>query len=200
MRMLFPSLFYLLVFDHVARHRYAYSLVFASDMYATVFKKAPLDPKLGKLYRDKILLVAGSRDATDSLKDFLGREPNPKAFIDEINDRFLRDLLTAGRPNLVSPSASTISRDVQASFQAFQQRIGELLQAWIRHDLGHWRILRQSFVVVHRRESVLLKITSQTCSSQGHLGHREGQTLRVVRVGVGVGVRCQTHGVTRDEP
>lgn len=37
-------------------------------MYATVFKKAPLDPKLGKLYRDKILLVGGSRDDMDSLK------------------------------------------------------------------------------------------------------------------------------------
>lgn len=37
-------------------------------MYATVFKKAPLDPELGKLYRDKILLVGGSRDEMDSLK------------------------------------------------------------------------------------------------------------------------------------
>ena len=84
------------------RTRYTYSLVFAADMYATVFKKAPLDPKLGKLYRDKILLVGGSRDDMDSLKvcpsgiggvaidadslrqDFLGREPNPMAFINEI--------------------------------------------------------------------------------------------------------------------
>ncbi|KAF8558611.1 zincin [Imleria badia] len=63
---------------------YTYSLVFAADMYATVFKKAPLDPALGKLYRDKILFVGGSRDDMDSLKDFLGRAPNPKAFIDEI--------------------------------------------------------------------------------------------------------------------
>ncbi|KAF8843766.1 mitochondrial endopeptidase [Paxillus ammoniavirescens] len=63
---------------------YTYSLVFAADMYATVFKKDPLDPKLGRLYRDKILLVGGSRDEMDSLKDFLGREPNPEAFIDEI--------------------------------------------------------------------------------------------------------------------
>jgi len=63
---------------------YTYSLVFAADMYTTVFKKDPLDPKLGRLYRDKILLVGGSRDEMDSLKDFLGREPNPEAFIDEI--------------------------------------------------------------------------------------------------------------------
>ncbi|KAG8214293.1 hypothetical protein J3R82DRAFT_9242 [Butyriboletus roseoflavus] len=32
--------------------------------------------------------------------------------INIINDRFLRDLLTAGRPNLVLPSASTISHDL----------------------------------------------------------------------------------------
>jgi len=77
-------------FGHIAGgydagyYGYTYSLVFAADMYATVFKKGPLDPKLGKLYRDKILLVGGSRDEMDSLKDFLGREPNPLAFIDEI--------------------------------------------------------------------------------------------------------------------
>lgn len=72
---------------------YMYSLVFAADMYATVFKKNPLDPKLGgfcfffsllcdlghycwntkfifqgKLYRDKILLPGGSRDEAASLK------------------------------------------------------------------------------------------------------------------------------------
>jgi metallopeptidase MepB len=47
---------------------YTYSLVFAADMYATVFKKDPLDPAKGKLYRDKILRVGGSREETDTLK------------------------------------------------------------------------------------------------------------------------------------
>jgi Zn-dependent oligopeptidase len=42
--------------------------VFAADMYATIFKKDPLDPALGKLYRDKILRVGGSREEFDSLK------------------------------------------------------------------------------------------------------------------------------------
>ncbi|KAF8128594.1 hypothetical protein EV363DRAFT_1507211 [Boletus edulis] len=68
----------------VGYYGYTYSLVFAADMYATVFKKAPLDPALGRLYQDKILFVGGSRDDIDSLKDFLGREPDPKAFINEI--------------------------------------------------------------------------------------------------------------------
>ena len=45
-----------------------YSLVFAADMYATVFKKDPLDPALGQRYRDEILRPGGSRDELDSLK------------------------------------------------------------------------------------------------------------------------------------
>ncbi|KAJ3515380.1 hypothetical protein NLJ89_g1791 [Agrocybe chaxingu] len=63
---------------------YTYSLVFAADMYATVFKADPLDPARGKLYRDKILRYGGSREELDSLKDFLGREPNSEAFLKEL--------------------------------------------------------------------------------------------------------------------
>jgi metallopeptidase MepB len=48
--------------------RYLYSLVFAADMYATVFKEAPLDPARGRLYREKILKVGGSRKELESLK------------------------------------------------------------------------------------------------------------------------------------
>jgi Zn-dependent oligopeptidase len=77
-------------FGHIVRgydagyYGYTYSLVFAADMYATVFKKDPLNPALGKLYRDKILLLGGSRDETDLLEDFLGRSPNSNAFLEEI--------------------------------------------------------------------------------------------------------------------
>jgi len=63
---------------------YTYSEVFAADMYATVFKEDPLDPERGKQYRDKILRVGGSREELDSLKEFLGREPNSDAFLKEL--------------------------------------------------------------------------------------------------------------------
>ncbi|KAF9481172.1 metallopeptidase MepB [Pholiota conissans] len=63
---------------------YTYSLVFAADMYSTVFKADPLDPARGKLYRDKILRFGGSREELDSLKDFLGRPPNSEAFLEEL--------------------------------------------------------------------------------------------------------------------
>ncbi|KAJ7175804.1 metallopeptidase MepB [Mycena filopes] len=65
-------------------YSYTYSLVFATDMYATVFKGAPLDPLRGKLYRDKILKFGGSREELESLEDFLGRPPNSDAFLKEL--------------------------------------------------------------------------------------------------------------------
>lgn len=37
-------------------------------MYATVFKKDPLDPALGMKYRECILKPGGSREETESLK------------------------------------------------------------------------------------------------------------------------------------
>ncbi|KAH9986700.1 Metalloprotease [Russula vinacea] len=63
---------------------YTYSLVFAADMYATVFKSDPLDPARGDRYRKSILQPGGSREELDSLKEFLGRPPNPDAFVEEI--------------------------------------------------------------------------------------------------------------------
>ncbi|KDQ54212.1 hypothetical protein JAAARDRAFT_135927, partial [Jaapia argillacea MUCL 33604] len=63
---------------------YMYSLVFAADMYATVFKKDPLDPKLGQKYAECILRPGGSREETDSLKEFLGRPPNSDAFLNAL--------------------------------------------------------------------------------------------------------------------
>ena len=48
--------------------RYTYALVFAADMYATVFEGDPLNPTRGARYRDKILRPGGSRDEIDSLR------------------------------------------------------------------------------------------------------------------------------------
>jgi Zn-dependent oligopeptidase len=61
---------------------YTYSLVFAADMYRTVFAADPLDPARGRRYRDAILLPGGSRDEMASLEDFLGRPPNSEAFLE----------------------------------------------------------------------------------------------------------------------
>ncbi|KAK7468962.1 metalloendopeptidase [Stygiomarasmius scandens] len=68
----------------VGYYGYTYSLVFASDMYATVFKADPLDPACGRKYREQILRPGSSRDDLDILKDFLGREPDSNAFIKQL--------------------------------------------------------------------------------------------------------------------
>jgi Zn-dependent oligopeptidase len=47
---------------------YTYSLVFAADMYATVFAADPLDPARGRHYRESVLLPGGSRDEMASLR------------------------------------------------------------------------------------------------------------------------------------
>jgi hypothetical protein len=47
--------------------RNTYALVFAMDMYKTVFADDPLDPVKGKKYRDCVLRPGGSRDEVESL-------------------------------------------------------------------------------------------------------------------------------------
>lgn len=47
-----------------------------------------------------------------------------------INDRVIRILFTAGRPNLKIPSNRTISRDIAAAFKKCQRRIATLLQEY----------------------------------------------------------------------
>ncbi|EJD41303.1 zincin, partial [Auricularia subglabra TFB-10046 SS5] len=63
---------------------YAYSLVFAADMYRAVFAADPLSAAAGRKYRDEILRPGGSRDEMDSLKAFLGRPPNSDAFLEQL--------------------------------------------------------------------------------------------------------------------
>jgi len=48
--------------------------------------------------------------------------------INIINDRELRDLLTAGRPSIQLPGNTTISRDINASFEKCRERIAKLLE------------------------------------------------------------------------
>jgi hypothetical protein len=48
--------------------------------------------------------------------------------INIINDRELRELLTAGRPSIDLPGNHTISRDIYASFEKCKERVAKLLQ------------------------------------------------------------------------
>lgn len=51
------------------------------DMFESVFGEDVLLPEKGMLYRKKILEPAGSKDAADLLRDFLGRDPKPEPFL-----------------------------------------------------------------------------------------------------------------------
>ena len=63
---------------------YLWSQVFSMDMFYTVFKRDPMSREEGRRYRRIVLGRGGSRDEMEVLKEFLGREPNSKAFLEEL--------------------------------------------------------------------------------------------------------------------
>lgn len=77
-------------FGHIAGgygsgyYGYMYSLVFANDIYYTLFKEDPMNVANGLKYRDAILRPGNSREIMDGLREVLGREPNSDAFLQEI--------------------------------------------------------------------------------------------------------------------
>ena len=60
---------------------YLWSLVYAQDCFSVFEKEGVLSRKVGKRLVDEILSVGGSRDDNKSLKAFLGRKQNSKAFL-----------------------------------------------------------------------------------------------------------------------
>jgi len=80
-------------FAHVAGSGYAagyygymWSEVIGLDLLSA-FDKGLLDPKVGARYRDTILAQGGQEEEMDMVRKFLGREPNNKAFLEEISGR-----------------------------------------------------------------------------------------------------------------
>ncbi len=65
-------------------YSYMWSLVYASDMFTRFKREGLLNPKTGRDYRREILEVGGGREELASVKKFLGRAPNNRAFLKEI--------------------------------------------------------------------------------------------------------------------
>lgn len=70
--------------DCLGYYGYLWSQVFSTDMFYTAFKKSPMDGATGRRYRHEVLEKGGSRDEMESLKQFLGREPNSDAFFEDL--------------------------------------------------------------------------------------------------------------------
>jgi thimet oligopeptidase len=78
-------------FSHVATngnytagyYGYLWSEVVAADL-RTAFEANPLDPKVGRRYRDAILARGSEKPPQDLVRDFLGRESNSKAFFEDL--------------------------------------------------------------------------------------------------------------------
>lgn len=84
---IFPAGFGHLIGYAGGYYSYMWALVYADDFYS-VFKEAGNDKKklkeIGERYRKEILEVGGSRDEMISAKKFLLRNPNNKAFLENL--------------------------------------------------------------------------------------------------------------------
>jgi len=78
-------------------YTYEWSQVIAKDMFSAFNRSDLLDPAIAKRYRDEVLRPGGSRPARESVKAFLGRDYDFKAF-----DEWLAE----GRSPATPPAAS----------------------------------------------------------------------------------------------
>lgn len=77
----FPATFGHLMHGYAAGYYgYLWSKVYAEDMFSEFEKKGTMNNTLGKKYRQEILEKGNMEDPMVLIKNFLGREPNNKAF------------------------------------------------------------------------------------------------------------------------
>ncbi len=65
-------------------YSYLWSLVYAKDMYKSVIKGNELNEDVGRRFRKIILSRGGTIDSIESVREFLGREPNSVAFAEDL--------------------------------------------------------------------------------------------------------------------
>jgi len=65
-------------------YSYMWSKVYALDLFNHIKQYGLLNPAIGQKYIDEILAKGGSEDPNNLLKNFLGRKPNEKAFLENM--------------------------------------------------------------------------------------------------------------------
>jgi thimet oligopeptidase len=80
-----PEAHFFASFGHLTEYAakyygYLWSKVFALDIFAQIKKDGLLNPEIGQKYINCVIGRGGSVDPNVMLRDFLGREPNDKAF------------------------------------------------------------------------------------------------------------------------
>ncbi|MFO0840343.1 MAG: M3 family metallopeptidase [Phycisphaerae bacterium] len=63
---------------------YMWSLVYAQDIFSRFKELGMLSPEAGMYYRKKILARGGTVDEIDLVRDYLGREPDMKPFLEHL--------------------------------------------------------------------------------------------------------------------
>jgi thimet oligopeptidase len=83
----FPGTFAHVIGGYAAGYYgYMWSEVLALDMLS-VYGKNLMNPAVGRRFRDLVLSQGGQRPAAELVRSFLGRDPSPQAFFDEITGR-----------------------------------------------------------------------------------------------------------------
>ncbi len=81
---LFPAGWGHMVGYAASYYSYMWSLVYSYDLFSRFKKEGIMNKKVGMDLRNKILAKGDSEDAMKLMKDFLGRKPNNKAFLEEL--------------------------------------------------------------------------------------------------------------------
>ncbi len=63
---------------------YLWSEVYGDDMFSRFDEEGVTSNQVGMAYRRAVLEPGGSRDGADMLRDFLGREPDNRAFLKKL--------------------------------------------------------------------------------------------------------------------
>jgi thimet oligopeptidase len=63
---------------------YQWAKVYGDDMFSVFADEGILSPDVGARYRDEVLARGFSRDAIEHLRAFLGREPSPTAYLENL--------------------------------------------------------------------------------------------------------------------